>query len=400
MTTFRCKMCNRDLEIQFTMGNKPYARCDFCNVTWNVPPKTQGEIIKQPDGSYVRECKCGCPQLHPYDPERSGRDYDPNADWVKMLDVHARNFIDMPLMKDFNTEPLAVKDASPVKVGIFVKMGPGLQGLKYLDGLMKSVMISDVQQPMVVWIHGWGTQTVGGDGAMGDIYMGRDQGVPMIAQHVVDDGIVAMIDNDIVLPPRWYSHIREVFDRDPTIGAIYPMIQLEGDTAIQLVQVPRSMAPPVTGGGVGPNDIHNYNPDLKTYIHKGRGQIFLDDAKLMGTLAWRCTDMAVFYRAKMVKDGLQYTHDWSRWKLTKGFKTVLDKDFVVAHYKEFGDRNYGYPNKQLPFYACERCNHICGWGEERIDFTLPSSPLAQLTTAKNPPLGFCPTCGKESRKIE
>lgn len=237
---------------------------------------------------------------------------------------------------------------------------------------MKSVMISDVAQPMVIWLHGWG---VGGDPndqtGMSDIYMGRDQGTPMLAQHVEKDGIIAMIDNDIVLPPRWYSHVREVFDRDPSIGALYPMVQLEADTAIQLIQVPAKCSGHPTGG-IGPNDIHNYNPDLGSYIHKGKGQVYLTDAKLMGTIAWRCTDMAVFYRASMVKEGLQYTHDWYRWKLQKGFKAVLDKDFCVAHYKEFGERNYGSLGMQVPFYMCKTCNHCCMWGEEGFTYKCPT----------------------------
>jgi hypothetical protein len=364
---YRCLTCSRD---------SPRAFCPYCNAP--IPESLPSNVVLR-DGKLFKTCACGCGQLHAYDPSYNGKTYKDDEPWVQMLDRHARNFLDIPPQKDFDKEPLNSVNANPVKAGIFVKLGPKAEGLRYLNRLMKSVMISDVKQPMVIWLHGW---AVGGDPkdttAMSDIYMGRDQGVPMLAKQMADDGILAMIDQDIVLPPKWYSHIREVFDSDPTIGALYPMVQLEADTAIQLIQVEYQGGWP--SGGYGPNTIHNYNPDLPAYIHKGRGLVYLTDAKIMGTIAWRCTDMAVFYRASMVKDGLQYTHDWYRWKLKQGFKAVIDKDFAVAHYKEFQERGFGFTNKQVPFYACRNCNHICCWGEQG---------------------GFlCPTCKQMAVKIE
>jgi hypothetical protein len=343
------------------------------------------EVPRQFFGSDRVKCQCGCGQLHPFDPTREGKEYINDEDWVKMLDRHARNFIDMPIQTNYEKGEFVGVEKPSIKAGIFVKMGPGLMGLNYLNRLMKSVMVSDVQQPMVVWIHGWGVGDSSDQTHMSDIYMGRDQGVPMLAQHVEKDGIVAMIDNDIVLPPKWYSHVREVFEKHPEIGALYPMVQLESDTAIQLVQVPSRCSGHPTGG-IGSNDIHHYNPNLGSYIHKGTGQIVLTDAKIMGTIAWRCTDMAVFYRADMVREGLNYTHDWYRWKIkSSGYFPALDKDFVVAHYKEFGERNYGNPNLMVPFYVCVKCNHVCDWG------TVGLSPTLRY---------ICPTCEEEVTKVE
>jgi hypothetical protein len=389
MTTFRCPTCSRDLPIGIDETGKQVAVCGQCMRGWELE-QVQTAVPTMIDGVLKMKCTCGCKQYHIYDPSRKGVAYKEDEPWVQMLDRHARNFIDMPVVIDFDkvntplrlgpTDVEATTIFNPVKAGIFVKMGPKAEGLRYLNRLLKSVMISDAKQPMVIWLHGW---DVGGDPNdqtnMSDIYMGRDQGVPMLANQMEKDGILAMVDQDIVLPPRWYSHVREVFDRDPTIGALYPMVQLEADTAIQLVQVEYQGG--WQSGGYGDNTVHNYNPDLSTYIHKGRGQIFLDDAKIMGTLAWRCTDMAVFYRASMVQPGLQYTHDWSRWKLKQGFKTVIDKDLVVAHYKEFNERGFGDSNRQVPFFACKTCNHICYWGEKTFNYICPTcnKPAVRMT---------------------
>ncbi len=356
---YRCPLCSRD----FADGI-----CDT-HGKFADPINVYRELVVV-DGVVKAKCLCGCGQIAPYDPTLEGTTYTQDEPWVQMLDRHARHFLDIPIRTDFESgQTVGISEKPTVKAGIFVKMGPGLMGLNYLNRLMKSLMLSDVKQPMVVWIHGWGVGDDSDQTHMSDIYMGRDQGVPMLAQHVEKDGIIAMIDNDIVLPPKWYSHVRDVFDKHPEIGALYPMVQLESDTAIQLVQVPSRLCGHPTGG-IGPNDIHNYNPNLSSYIHKGTGQIVLDDAKIMGTIAWRCTDMAVFYRADMVRGGLNYTHDWYRWKIkSAGYYPALDKDLCVAHYKEFGERNFGNPSGQLPFYLCPICNHVCTWGDEAFNFT-------------------------------
>ncbi len=270
---------------------------------------------------------------------------------------------------------------TPVRTGIWTKVAAPEKHLAYTTRLMKSVWISDVLQPMIVHIHGWDVQYPG----MVDIYGGRNQGIPMLAKNVVDGGVVAMLDDDIVLPPRWSSTLRAIFESDPKIGAVYPLVQEEADHFIQGIDGPRH----------GSRDIHHWTPDKGcergSYIHQEPGLVYLDKDKLMKTLAWRSTDMCVFYRAEMVRDFLHYNHDFFCWKIDHGWKVVLAKSFedtvpfAVAHYKEFGERDTGTSDKQLPFFACYKCNHVCCWGE-------PSRNLYPYPYT-------CPTCNEMPRRV-
>mgnify|MGYP001618732333 FL=1 len=109
---YRCPTCSRDFS---------YPACPYCRTVFGVPITGTREII---DGKV--KCVCGCGQLHPYDPTREGREYTNDEPWVQMLDRHARNFIDMPMVKtaeEFETNEIT-SHLNPVKAGIFVKMGP------------------------------------------------------------------------------------------------------------------------------------------------------------------------------------------------------------------------------------------------------------------------------------
>lgn len=287
----------------------------------------------------------------------------------------------------FGAEPL-----SPVRTGIWTKVAAPEKHLSYVTRMMKSIWTSDVLQPMVIQVHGWDVQYPG----MIDIYGGRNQGVPMLAREILDDGIVVMADDDIVFPPRWCSTVRAIFESDSKIGAIYPLVQEEADHFIQGIDGPIH----------GNMDIHKWTPEQGCqrggYIHREDGLVYLDKDKLMKTLSWRSTDMCVFYRASMVKDFLHYNHDWFCWKIDQGWKVVLAKSFgdtrpfAVAHYKEFGERNTGELGKMLPFYSCIKCNHICGWGKwGNQTYDVVGGEIVPHT-----PSLVCSACNTASRVVE
>lgn len=269
--------------------------------------------------------------------------------WVKRLEeqgdlrlINEVNICDYP----GNVYPYLDKEP-PIMAGISIKEGPDKKHILYTNRLLHSIWISDVPQPVEILLSGWNfTQEV-----CSDIYMGRNFAVRSMAQFMDPNGIIAQVDNDIVLPPRWYSAVRKIMD-DPKVAVVFPMMYKESDRKIQ-----------------GIDNIHDFDPDDPVFIHPGKNLVELDEERIMGTVAWRCTDMCVFYRAAAVKDFLHYHHDWFIYKVRQGWKVILAKDFsfVPAHYKAFGERECN----STRFFVCRTCNHVCSW-EMVESYTCPT----------------------------